>query len=47
MDNLYNFLFCEINLLKLEEGKSDDLIDNFYGDFVLSDGDSLLDIVVK
>lgn len=47
LDNLYNFPFCEINSLKSEEGKSDDLIDNSHGDSVPSEGDSLSDTAVK
>lgn len=47
LDNLYNFPFCEINSLKSEEGKSDDVIDNSHGDSVPSDGDSLSDTAVK
>lgn len=39
LDNLYNFPFCEINSLKSEEGKSDDLIDNSHGDSVPSEGE--------
>lgn len=47
LDNLYNFPFCEINSLKSEEGKSDDVIDNSHGDSVPSYGDSLSDTAVK
>lgn len=47
LDNLYNFPFCEINSLKSEEGKSDDVSDNSHGDSVPSDGDSLSDTTVK
>ncbi|XP_052699747.1 tRNA (adenine(58)-N(1))-methyltransferase non-catalytic subunit TRM6-like [Crassostrea angulata] len=47
LDNLYNFPFCEINSLKSEEGKSDNVSDNSHGDSVPSDGDSLSDTAVK